>query len=172
MPTWGRGGAGNIVSDEQIAESTRRQAEDLEANTTSTSIPNPLSSTNPPPSYTLQDCAHMGRGGAGNWFVPAESPLPSSSDPTSSTTEAPAASSKPNVSKPWTPPDTELPIARGGRGGAGNFVWESEEEKRRKEELKREREEGVRERVAGEVEKGLKMPERVVLGGVKGGRGW
>jgi hypothetical protein len=51
-------------------------------------------------------------------------------------------------------------------------VWESEEEKRRKEELKREREEGVRERVAGEVEKGLKMPERVVLGGVKGGRGW
>lgn len=65
-----------------------------------------------------------------------------------------------------------MPIARAGRGGAGNFVWESEEDKKRKVEAERNRLREAEEAVVRDVEKGLKMPEKVVLGGVKGGRGW
>ncbi|KAF2502593.1 hypothetical protein BU16DRAFT_14274 [Lophium mytilinum] len=162
MPTWGRGGAGNIVSDEQVQETTRRVAEDLEANQP-TSIP--TTTTAAPPSYTTQDYAHMGRGGAGNWFVPADEPAAPPPSETADPTPAPQTTAKPQVSKPWTPPNTELPIARGGRGGAGNFVWESEEEKRRKAEAEARRREGVERRVVADVEKGLKMPERARLGG-------
>ncbi|KAF2817617.1 uncharacterized protein BDZ99DRAFT_565335 [Mytilinidion resinicola] len=166
MPTWGRGGAGNIVTDEQVQETTRRVAEDLEANHP-TSQPT-TTTTTAPPSYTTQDYAHMGRGGAGNWFVPADEPTPDPKE-TADPTPAPQASAKPAVSKPWTPPNTELPIARGGRGGAGNFTWESEEDKQRKREAEARRREGLERRVVADVERGLKMPERAVLGG-GGGR--
>jgi hypothetical protein len=69
-----------------------------------------------------------------------------------------------------------MPIARSGRGGAGNFVWKSEEQKRREEEGREMDEiktkEGVREEVERDVEAGLKMPESARLGGGKVGRGW
>ncbi|KAF2197427.1 hypothetical protein GQ43DRAFT_435156 [Delitschia confertaspora ATCC 74209] len=182
MPTWGRGGAGNIVSEAQIAEKQRQLAEDLEANRSLTSTEHHF--PNPTPAA---DYAHMGRGGAGNWYQPTElqkagtftssstfdptSSGHSSSGPTDST--ALPTSSKPQISTPWHPEGQEMPIARAGRGGAGNFVWrekgegESEEQRRERErEVEREMEK-EKERVRGEVERGveegLKRPGRVVL---------
>lgn len=72
---------------------------------------------------------------------------------------------------PWHPESQQLPLAKAGRGGAGNFVWESREEEMRKEEEER-RVREVGERVERDVEAGLAKPAGVVLGGAKAGRGW
>jgi hypothetical protein len=111
---------------------------------------NPPSATPSAPSQTsstaAQDYAHMGRGGAGNWFQPktlqAEGTF---SQQTPAEATAPPTSASPNVSKPWTPEGQELPVARQGRGGAGNMVWKSEEMWRKeKEEERRKKEERSR----------------------------
>lgn len=65
-----------------------------------------------------------------------------------------------------------MPIARAGRGGAGNFVWKDEEEERRGREEEARRGEKVSEGVERDVEAGLAKPGAAVLGGVKAGRGW
>lgn len=65
-----------------------------------------------------------------------------------------------------------MPIARSGRGGAGNFVWKSEQAASLEKERMERREEEVRESVERGVEAGLAKPPGVVLGGEKGGRGW
>jgi len=113
----------------------------------------------------------MGRGGAGNWFQPSTL----SSDGTFSQTgvDATAApvSAERNVSKPWTPEGVELPVARQGRGGAGNMVWKSEEMWRREKEDEQRRRELI-EREAREVAGGLQSPGKAVFGAQKGGRGW
>ncbi|KAF2273638.1 uncharacterized protein EI97DRAFT_382968 [Westerdykella ornata] len=166
MPTWGRGGAGNIVSDEQVKQQSER---DLEANRAPLSSTTASTSTATAPRTPQQEYAHMGRGGAGNWYQPHELSHSGSFNQTSDSTAAPSATSKPQVSTPWHPEGVELPVARAGRGGAGNFVWKQEEEKRKEEE----REEEETRRIEGEVERvvaeGLKMPARAVLGE---GRGW
>lgn len=163
---YGRGGAGNIA---QAAATSKKAAEDVEA-------ANPASNAASAPSQTSstasQDYAHMGRGGAGNWFQPKtlqqegtfsqQTPAESTAQPTNTT---------PNVSKPWTPEGQELPVARHGRGGAGNMVWKSEEmwrqekadEQRRREEIERNAE-----AAAG----GLQSPTKALFGAQKGGRGW
>ncbi|KAF2676127.1 hypothetical protein K458DRAFT_424981 [Lentithecium fluviatile CBS 122367] len=113
----------------------------------------------------------MGRGGAGNWYQPAElSKEGTFSEPADAT--AVPTSTKPQVSKPWHPENQELPVARAGRGGAGNFVWgDGEKERLRREEEEREKKR-VSEGVEKGVEEGLKRPGQAVLGGVKAGRGW
>jgi len=113
----------------------------------------------------------MGRGGAGNWYQPAAlekegtfaQPLDATTLPTSP---------KPQISTPWHPENQELPVARSGRGGAGNFVWKDEEKEREREaELERVKEK-VNERVERDVEMGLQKPGAVVFGGQRAGRGW
>lgn len=65
-----------------------------------------------------------------------------------------------------------MPVARAGRGGAGNFVWKDpEEEKKTAEEVQRRKEE-LSEGVEKDVEAGLAKPGAALLGGVKAGRGW
>lgn len=117
------------------------------------------------------DYAHMGRGGAGNWYQPSELDKDGTFTEPSDSTTVPTTS-KPQVSTPWHPDNQELPVARAGRGGAGNFVWRDGE----KERAKKQEEEKVREKVSEGVEKdveaGLAKPGAAVLGGVKAGRGW
>ncbi|KAJ4374412.1 hypothetical protein N0V86_007277 [Didymella sp. IMI 355093] len=163
---YGRGGAGNIA---QAAASSKKAAEDVEA-------ANPPSTTPSAPSQTSstasQDYAHMGRGGAGNWFQPkalqAEGTF---SQQTPAEATAPPTNASPNVSKPWTPEGQELPVARQGRGGAGNMVWKSEEMWRREKEDERRKKEEI-ERSAEEAAGGLQSPGKAVFSAQKGGRGW
>ncbi|KAF9690998.1 hypothetical protein EKO04_010999 [Ascochyta lentis] len=162
---YGRGGAGNIA---QAAATSKQAAEDIEA-------ANPPATTPSAPTETAQtaaqEYAHMGRGGAGNWFQPSNLSKEGTFSQASSDATAAPASVERNVSKPWTPEGQELPVARQGRGGAGNMVWKSEamwrkekeDEQRRKEEIERE---------ALEAAGGLQSPGKAVFGTQKGGRGW
>jgi hypothetical protein len=118
----------------------------------------------------------MGRGGAGNWFQPKELQKDGTfTQPTDST--AIPTTSTPQISTPWHPEGQELPVARSGRGGAGNFVWRSEEEIRREKEGREldelKKREVVRESVERGVDEGLARPGKAVVGG-EGGRtrGW
>ena len=117
----------------------------------------------------------MGRGGAGNWYEPKELQKDGSFSSPSDATAIPT-SSKPQISTPWHPEGQELPVARSGRGGAGNFVWKSDEQVRREtegrelDELKR-KEDGERD-VEGRVEAVLQRPGQARLGEEKTGRGW
>jgi hypothetical protein len=117
----------------------------------------------------------MGRGGAGNWYQPTELQKEGTfTQPTDST--AIPTSSKPQISTPWHPDNQELPIARSGRGGAGNFVWKSdaqirqENEGRELDELKKK--ESVSQEVERNVEAVLARPGAVKLGQEKLGRDW
>jgi hypothetical protein len=65
-----------------------------------------------------------------------------------------------------------MPVARAGRGGAGNFVWKDEEEEKRTREKEATLSEKVSESVEKDVEAGLAKPPGALLGGVKAGRGW
>jgi hypothetical protein len=117
----------------------------------------------------------MGRGGAGNWYQPTELQKEGTfTQPTDST--AIPTSSKPQISTPWHPDNQELPVARSGRGGAGNFVWKSdaqirqENEGRELDELKKK--ESVSQEVKRNVEAVLARPGAVKLGQEKLGRDW
>ncbi|KAF2712932.1 hypothetical protein K504DRAFT_472454 [Pleomassaria siparia CBS 279.74] len=145
MPTWGRGGAGNILSDAQVQEQSKKVAEDLEANRSLTSSAAPPTTSTP--STSTQDYAHMGRGGAGNWYEPKELLKEGTFSQPSDSTALPTTS-KPLISTPWHPDSQELPVARSGRGGAGNFVWKDEERERsRREEMEK-----AKERVSEETD--------------------
>lgn len=64
-----------------------------------------------------------------------------------------------------------MPVARQGRGGAGNMVWKSEAMWRQE----REEEEKAREEIgkrAQEAAGGLASPGKAVFGNKTGGRGW
>ncbi|KAF2020587.1 hypothetical protein BU24DRAFT_416255 [Aaosphaeria arxii CBS 175.79] len=178
MPTWGRGGAGNIVTEEQIKEQNRRAAEDIEANQTLTKSAAPPAHSEEPQNAQQQqspaDYAHMGRGGAGNWYQPTSLRTNGTFSTTPDSTAAPAPTSKPNVSTPWHPDTQELPVARAGRGGAGNFVWKGDDVEAERKRLEEEEKKGdaVKEGVERDVEIGLQKPGAVVFGGEKRGRGW
>ncbi|KAF2875427.1 hypothetical protein BDV95DRAFT_561853 [Massariosphaeria phaeospora] len=168
MPAWGRGGAGNIATESQAKDHNQKIAEDVEANHSLTSTAAPPVTSAPAQG---QDYAHMGRGGAGNWFQPSELEKEGTFSQPSDATATPT-SSKPQVSTPWHPESQELPVARAGRGGAGNFVWkdaEKERERLAQEDMVRDR---VNEKVEKDVEAGLAKPGAALLGGTKAGRGW
>jgi hypothetical protein len=105
----------------------------------------------------------MGRGGAGNWYEPRElqkegifiQPADSTATPTSS---------KPHVSTPWHPEGQELPVARSGRGGAGNFVWRSEDAGQKEREEEERQKEGLRIQAERSVEGSLARPPGALLG--------
>jgi GTPase involved in cell partitioning and DNA repair len=112
----------------------------------------------------------MGRGGAGNWYQPTELRNEGTFSQPADSTAIPT-SSKPQVSTPWHPEGQELPVARSGRGGAGNFVWKSEEQGNREREDEERRKESVREEAERSVEAGLAKPPGVLLG-KETERGW
>lgn len=144
-------------------------SKDIEANRTSaTTAP----STRPAqPANASQDYAHMGRGGAGNWYQPTELQKEGTFTQPGDSTAIPT-SSKPQVSTPWHPEGQELPVARSGRGGAGNFVWKSEEQAKKEAEDEERKKEVVREGIERDVEAGLAKPPGARLGADKEGRGW
>jgi hypothetical protein len=105
----------------------------------------------------------MGRGGAGNWYQPTELQKEGTFSTAADSTSAPT-SSKPQISTPWHPEDQELPVARSGRGGAGNFVWKSEDQARKAQEDEERRRELVRANIERDVEAGLAKPPGALLG--------
>lgn len=117
----------------------------------------------------------MGRGGAGNWYEPKELQKDGTFTQPADSTAIPT-SSKPQISTPWHPEGQELPVARSGRGGAGNFVWKSDEQVRRETEGREldeiKRKEDVQKDVEGRVEAILARPGAARLGEEKAGRGW
>ncbi|KAF2139602.1 uncharacterized protein K452DRAFT_62745 [Aplosporella prunicola CBS 121167] len=179
--SWGRGGAGNIGMGE---EASRRAAEDTEAANPVVVSP---TATSPTTTSTPQEYAHMGRGGAGNYYSPATLAQTGATTDTTAhstpTAEPPlkdlSSSTSPNISSSGTttttPPTSasasrpETPLARTGRGGAGNFVWgggseRSAERVRAQHEERKRREEEVRASVQADVERGLPRPGRAFLG--------
>jgi hypothetical protein len=113
----------------------------------------------------------MGRGGAGNWYQPNELEKEGKFVQPDDSTAVPT-SSKPLVSTPWHPDTQELPVARSGRGGAGNFVWKDEEKEKLRAIEQEKAKEKVTQRVEEDVELGLMKPPGALLGGAKAGRGW
>lgn len=94
----------------------------------------------------------MGRGGSGNWYEPKILVETGAF----SAPEAPEASKPLQASK-----EVVSDTRRRGRGGAGNFVWD-EDENRETEEVK---EIELKEMVVRDVEAGLTRPPRVVQRG-------
>ncbi|KAF1829641.1 hypothetical protein BDW02DRAFT_560679 [Decorospora gaudefroyi] len=163
---YGRGGAGNFYAAQ---EESKKAAEDIEANRNASSTAAPPSQSSQPSSAS-QDYAHMGRGGSGNWYEPKQLQKEGTfTEPTDAT--APPTSSKPHVSTPWHPEGQEMPVARSGRGGAGNLVWRSEEARRKEREDEEARKEGLRIEAERCVEAGLAKPPGAVLGR-ETERGW
>ncbi|KAF4307885.1 hypothetical protein GTA08_BOTSDO03442 [Botryosphaeria dothidea] len=182
---WGRGGAGNI---QQAAEASKQQqqqrgAEDLEAAKPPTTATDPTANNS---AAAPQEYAHMGRGGAGNFYSPAAlAQTGTFEQPITSTTAEPPPTPLENLdsSSGWWNTATsaaaaatngegeqqETPIARTGRGGAGNFVWGGGSE-RRAEQLRkewgqlREKQKDVESKVAEDVEKALPPPGKAWLG--------
>lgn len=105
---------------------------------------------NGPPSTQNQQYAYSGRGGAGNWYSPSDL---SQQGKFSSTQHAATTSGS----------AVDLPSARTGRGGAGNFVWGAEKEREEQLAREREEEEKLKTQAALDVEKGLTKPESAFL---------
>lgn len=127
----------------------------------------------------------MGRGGAGNFYSPAAlAQTGTFEQPLTSTTAEPPPAPLENLdsSSGWWNTATsaaaaansegeqqETPVARTGRGGAGNFVWGGGSE-RRAEQLRkewgqlREKQKDVESKVAEDVEKALPPPGKAWLG--------
>ncbi|KAK4968075.1 hypothetical protein LTR66_011541 [Elasticomyces elasticus] len=186
MPTFGRGGAGNIINESELSKANSGFSQDLEANrhtttTTMTTADDPAAQATP--SSTQQDYAHMGRGGAGNYYSPKDLGATGRfSDahrshivgdgtlaPASGRADAVGAGAGARLSSVAAYRGSEAGAYR-GRGGAGNFAGAGfEAEERRRVEV--EEEEGRRrERLRGEIERrvedGLARPERArVVGG-------
>lgn len=142
----GRGGAGNILA---VQQEKARVSSDVEANLQATID----SSIQQQPQS--QQYAHAGRGGAGNYFSPKglkETGHFSHQEPSTSTS---SASSQP------------VPVARYGRGGAGNMSFgviaggdKAALKKVEAERLKREKIEVESEREAGQS---IAMPPKAKL---------
>ncbi|KAF2637205.1 hypothetical protein P280DRAFT_472382 [Massarina eburnea CBS 473.64] len=165
----GRGGAGNIL---RAREQSKTTAEDIETNRSPASSEAPPATSSPLPTNSNQEYAHTGRGGAGNWYQPSELSKTGTFSSPSDTTTLPTAD-KPQISTPWHPENQEMPLAKAGRGGAGNFIWgsgEGEEEKKKEDEKKVKEEVGKK--VEMDVEAGLAKPPGAFLEGAKAGRGW
>jgi hypothetical protein len=134
---------------------------DLESQPSTTDLARALSASQPPSEYL-----HTGRGGAGNWYQPAEL-----------TAQGLEQVASPDATSPVSPPSTPgigiskrvlggaKPAYRGGRGGAGNYTDFAEEERRRREREEVERRE-TEERITRDVEAGLARPPKAY-----GGRG-
>lgn len=163
MPALGRGGAGNIeainATNQKISADLERNQQDAEAYAGSSH-----------PTLHNQEYAHMGRGGAGNYYSPRELNATGqfqgadTSHVLGDGTPAPK-SDKQKKEEAAASMGTGI---RYGRGGAGNFFGvdeglanrmrqKQEDEARKKEELKQQVEKGVDDM--------LPRPEKVRLAG-------
>ncbi|KAF2162317.1 hypothetical protein M409DRAFT_27321 [Zasmidium cellare ATCC 36951] len=157
MPYAGRGGAGNIQA---VEEANKRIAEDLEANQQTAETD---SQPHPP---SDEQYARVGRGGAGNFYNPQDmndtdrlglgdgiNSLGSGAVDTSKTATA-------------APPPPE-PTRTFGRGGAGNFSFDSSENQeravRRQLEQDEQRKQVLKEQIEQVVEEKLAMPPKARL---------
>ncbi|KAF2834709.1 hypothetical protein M501DRAFT_989475 [Patellaria atrata CBS 101060] len=192
MPTYGRGGAGNIQTATQVVEENKRISDDLEA---ARPTANPASAVHPssqsqPQTQNEQNhfagqqsyqppaaYAHSGRGGAGNWYSPSQlqatGQFTSHQNPTSSA-DLPPATSPPTLSPSSTPkstsppPDPALPIGKLGRGGMGNFKWQSAQDYREYAAERRREEEKVLKESERRVSDSLTRPGRAWIGEGRG----
>jgi hypothetical protein len=105
----------------------------------------------------------MGRGGAGNWYEPKELQKEGTFMQSADSTAKPT-SSKPEISTPWHPEGQELPVARSGRGGAGNFVWRGEDVGQKERDEEERRKEALRIQAERSVEGSLARPPGALLG--------
>lgn len=148
----GRGGAGNIIA---LQQEKARVAGDVEANHQQAVESAPVL-----PQTQDQEYAHSGRGGAGNYYSPKdlkETGNFSHKNPVASASGQPGTNSSSQA----------VPVAKYGRGGAGNMSWgvtESEQKaaikKIEEEKTKREQIEAESEREAGQS---IAMPPKAKL---------
>jgi len=197
MPAYGRGGAGNIeAASSVLPPSTSTQPQPTTTTTSQTAaVPTStadlekslteaeahLSSHHALASYAgtahpalhSQEYAHMGRGGAGNYYSPRE--LQMKGEFAGAGTSHVLGDGTPVPKGEVGGAAAEKDVSGGGgggayrgRGGAGNYsfggVSEGEERasRRRIEEMER-KERGVREEVLRGVEEGLARPEKAFL---------
>jgi hypothetical protein len=118
-------------------------------------------SADPTPTATApsQGYAHLGRGGAGNWYNPSDLVQKGTFSGAGTFTEgtAPAtASPKPSQSRQMM----------GGRGGAGNFHGGADDADRERLEAERaaEAQQKLQESIKADVEKGLAPPQKAYMG--------
>ncbi|KAF7194871.1 hypothetical protein HII31_01604 [Pseudocercospora fuligena] len=134
----GRGGAGNILVQQQQA---KRGAEDLEANQQIIDQSATATSADSSLPREKQQYAYTGRGGAGNWYSPQELKQTGTYDdrlPAAASAQAQQAAVE--------------PVRKYGRGGAGNMSFGVSEDEERAIRKRMEEEEAKREKVAADVE--------------------
>ncbi|KXT03833.1 hypothetical protein AC578_8926 [Pseudocercospora eumusae] len=134
----GRGGAGNILVQQQQA---KRDAGDLEANQQIIDQSATAASADSSLPREEQQYAYTGRGGAGNWYRAQELKQTGTYDD-----RLPAA-----VSAQAQQAAVE-PVRKYGRGGAGNMSFGVSEDEERAIRKRMEEEEAKREKVAADVE--------------------
>lgn len=179
MPAYGRGGAGNIEAATTPINNTiskdleKNQAEAENYLDARTNLANYAGK--PHDSLHNQQYAHMGRGGAGNYYSPWE--LQMRGEFTGAGTShvlgdgTPQPKSQETESQGGAPKveETGKDAATGyrGRGGAGNYsfgVSESEERAiRKKIEDENNKKEALRDNIEKGVEEGLARPEKARL---------
>lgn len=162
MPSYGRGGAGNIAA---VNQENERIDNDLEANQAAAeSVDRDFV---PPPDIARdeQKYAHSGRGGAGNYYSPGEldktgafsdahrSHIPGDGTLAPSDDSKAPAAAPPSYSS--VPSPNEVP-RKTGRGGAGNYdfginEWEQRAAKKRWEEDQKQQ------KLKEDIEKGVKQ---------------
>lgn len=109
-----------------------------------------------------QQYGHSGRGGAGNWYSPVELARQGTFSSSAASPTSPSTST--STSAIWTgAAPVELPSARTGRGGAGNFVWGAIEKEKEEAARRRQEEERVKVQATVDVEQGLAKPSNVFL---------
>ncbi|KAH8664985.1 hypothetical protein BGZ60DRAFT_529331 [Tricladium varicosporioides] len=170
----GRGGAGNFWSQEDVKNVEKNESADVESQNPSATESDLQRTQTALSARETPEYAHIGRGGAGNFHTPSSIPL-SPTAPSIPTRTSSQASTLPNSSIPRPVAQVpEQPAFRGGRGGAGNFLWgngaeEEERVKQLREAEEREREERLKMEIAASVEGGLQRPPGAVVGD-RGGR--
>ncbi|KAL8924775.1 MAG: hypothetical protein Q9208_003865 [Pyrenodesmia sp. 3 TL-2023] len=137
---FGRGGAGNYYSKQDIQEVQKRAASDVEAQ-------QPTNERGAEATPATTEFVHSGRGGAGNYS--------SASD---------VAERKRSVD--MTPSTRERTVPEGGfygRGGAGNLRGAAEGEAREGVEASQKQKQAYYEKAVEDVEQGLRAPEKAHL---------
>ena len=152
MPSFGRGGVGNI---EALQREKERVSQDVEAQ--QSNADKHLESQHSEPAQ-VQEYAHLGRGGMGNYYSPKELVETGKFSSTASRDSPPEKTDQNSSQSSTQPPRTGL-SRMVGRGGAGNYEWgdaESRthaaltqaEEDKKQEQIKAMVEEGVKEQLA------------------------
>jgi len=122
--------------------------------------------------WALKKLTCVNFSGAGNWYSPRDLVEGGTFVNTTDTASVPSSATPAELSNATSIVGTvrNEPIIGGGsgesrkmgRGGAGNFVWETEKE-RLSEEERKEREEAIQQSIQQDVEIGLAKPGRAVL---------